>query len=94
MVGCTPYTALTRFLRSLDPDVQTRSFTFGELHAALGQRLPMGSEIASAWEDRYCSLGRAVAAAGFKATLQSTDRGWVVTFTRKTPTTASDRVAP
>jgi hypothetical protein len=84
MVGCTPYTALTRYLRSLDADVHTRSLTFGELHAALGQRLPMGAEIASAWQDENCALARAVAAAGFKADLQSTERGWVVTFTRRT----------
>jgi hypothetical protein len=77
-----PYTALTRFLRSLEPDVASRALTFGELHAAMGQRLPMGAEIASAWEEN-CTLGRAVAAAGFSAKLSSTDRGWVVTFTRK-----------
>jgi hypothetical protein len=77
-----PYAALTRFLRSLEPDVESRAYSFGELHAAMGQRLPMGAEIASAWEDN-CTLGRAVAAAGFSAKLSSTDRGWVVTFTRK-----------
>jgi hypothetical protein len=77
-----PYTALTRYLRSLDVDVTSRAFTFGELHAAMGQRLPMGAEIASAW-DESCTLGRAVAAAGFSAKLSSTDRGWVVTFARK-----------
>ena len=82
MVGDTPYTALTRVLRGLEPDVETCSYTFGELHAAMGQRLPMGSEIASAWDVR-CALGKAVAAAGFIAQLQSTPRGWVVTFTRK-----------
>ncbi|MGH2584613.1 MAG: hypothetical protein ACRDJE_06835 [Dehalococcoidia bacterium] len=74
--------ALTRFLRNLEPDVSTCAFTFGELHAAIGQRLPMGAEIASTWEER-CSLGRAAAAAGFGARLTSTDRGWLVTFTRK-----------
>ena len=31
----TPYAALTRYLRSLGPDVTSRSYTFGELHAAL-----------------------------------------------------------
>ncbi len=78
----TPYTALTRYLRSIERDIATRSFTFGELHAALGQRLPMGAEIASAWDDS-CALGRAAAAAGFAAKLASTERGWVITFTRK-----------
>ena len=78
----TPFTALTRHLRSLEPDVTSRAYTFGELHAALGQRLPMGAENASAWQNG-CALGRAVAAAGFGAELTSTDRGWVVTFTRK-----------
>jgi hypothetical protein len=78
----TPYTALTRYLRSLGQDVATRSYTFGELHAELGQRLPMGAEIASAW-DEGCALGKAVAAAGFSAKLTSTERGWVITFTRK-----------
>jgi hypothetical protein len=77
-----PYAALTRFLRSLGPDVSSCAFTFGELHAAMGQRLPMGAEIASAW-DETCTLGRAVAVAGFSAKLSSTDRGWVVTFTRR-----------
>jgi len=78
----TPYAALTRHLRGLGQDVTTRSYTFGELHAALGQRLPMGAEIASAW-DEDCTLGKAAAIAGFSAKLTSTDRGWVVTFTRK-----------
>ena len=78
----TLYAALTRYLRRLEPDVTSRAFTFGELHAALGQRLPMGAEIASAW-DEGCALGRAAAAAGFQAKLTSTDRGWIVTFTRK-----------
>ncbi|MGH2600969.1 MAG: hypothetical protein ACRDJ9_16480, partial [Dehalococcoidia bacterium] len=54
----------------------------GERRDAVGQRLPMGAEIASTWEER-CSLGRAAAAAGFGARLTSTDRGWLVTFTRK-----------
>ena len=85
MGNCTPYVALTRYLRSLGPDVTRRDFTFGELHAALGQRLPMGAEIASAWEDPTCSFGRAVAAAGFRATLRSGERGWVVTFMRDEP---------
>ena len=83
MVACSPYAALTRHLRNLDPDVVTCSYTFGELHAALGCRLPMGSEIASAWEGADCALGRAVLNAGFSARLQSTDRGWVVTFSRR-----------
>jgi hypothetical protein len=78
----TPYITLTRYLRTIEPDVTSRSYTFGELHAALGQRLPMGAEIASAW-DAGCALGRAVAAAGFEAQLSSTPRGWIVTFTRK-----------
>jgi hypothetical protein len=78
----TPYTALTRFLRSLEPDVASRALTFGELHASMGQRLPMGAEIASAWGEE-CALGRAAAIAGFSAQLSSTDRGWVVTFRRK-----------
>jgi hypothetical protein len=78
----TPYAALTRYLRSLGPDVTSRSYTFGELHAALGQRLPMGAEIASAW-DEGCTLGKAASVAGFSAKLTSTDRGWLVTFTRK-----------
>ncbi len=78
----TPYAALTRYLRTLEPDVTSRAYTFGELHAALGQRLPMGAEIASAWENG-CNLGKAVAAAGFNAQLTSSDRGWIVTFTRK-----------
>ena len=83
MVGCTPYTALTRFLRTLGPETTACTYTFGELHAALGQRLPMGAEIASSWEDPACSFGRAVEAAGFQAKLQSTERGWTVTFTRR-----------
>ena len=78
----TPYTALTRYLRTIEPEVASRALTFGELHAAIGQRLPMGAEIASAW-DAGCALGRAAAIAGFAAQLTSTDRGWVVTFTRK-----------
>lgn len=82
MTDSTPYAALTRFLRTIEPDVASRALTFGELHAAMGQRLPMGAEIASAWENG-CALGRAAAAAGFSARLTSTDRGWVVTFTRK-----------
>jgi hypothetical protein len=83
MVACTPYAALTRFLRSLGPDVASCSLTFGELHAKLGQRLPMGAEIASAWEGAHSALGRAVAAAGFGARLQSTERGWLITFNRE-----------
>jgi len=78
----TPYAALTRFLRSLESDVSARAFTFGELHAAIGQRLPMGAEIATSWGEG-CTLGRAAAAAGFAAELSSTERGWTVTFTRK-----------
>jgi hypothetical protein len=78
----TPYAALTRYLRTIEPDVASRALTFGELHAAIGQRLPMGAEIASAWGDG-CALGRAAAIAGFSAQLSSTDRGWVVTFNRK-----------
>ena len=82
MGNCTPHAALTRYLRSLEPDVSSCEFTFGELHAVLGQRLPMGAEIASAWEDPDCSYARAVSAAGFTARLRSKERGWVVTFTR------------
>jgi len=82
MIGDTPYGAITRYLRCLDPDVDACSFTFGELHAALGQRLPMGAEIASSWSGG-CALGKAVTAAGFSAELQSRERGWVVTFTRR-----------
>jgi hypothetical protein len=81
-IKSTPYAALTRYLRSLEPDVASRSYTFGELHAALGQRLPMGAEIASSW-DEGCALGKAAAIAGFSAKLTSSDRGWQVTFTRK-----------
>lgn len=83
MVAAMPYDALTRHLRSLAPDVSTRTYTFGELHAALGHRLPMGAEIASAWEGKHSALGRAVAAAGFTAELTCIDRGWAVTFTRR-----------
>ena len=82
MSDCTPYAALTRYLRSLEPDVTTCAYTLGELHAAICHRLPMGAESASAWQGA-CNLGRAVAAAGFTADLRSTDRGWVVTFTRR-----------
>jgi hypothetical protein len=83
MGDCTPYTALTRFLRGLDPDVPQHRLTFGELHAAIGQRLPMGAEIASAWDGPECSLGKAVRAGGFTARLESGERGWIVVFTRK-----------
>lgn len=83
MVGSTPYDALTRYLRGLERDVTSRAYTFGELHAALGQRLPMGAEIASAWQGSHGALGRAVAAAGFTADLNCTERGWIVTFSRK-----------
>lgn len=77
------YDAITRHLRGLGPEVQSCSYTFGELHKALGMRLPMGAEIASSWNGAHAALGRAVAAAGFRAELVSTDKGWVVTFTRR-----------
>lgn len=83
MVSTSPYDALTRHLRGLQHEVTSRAYTFGELHAALGHRLPMGAEIASAWQGPHCALGRAVGAAGFTAELICTERGWVVTFTRK-----------
>lgn len=82
MVDCSPYTALTRHLRGLGVDEESRTYTFGELHAALGVRLPMGAEVASSWDSSHGKLGRAVAAAGFRADLHSNGRGWEVTFTR------------
>lgn len=85
MVDCSPYTALTRYLRGLGTDEQRRTYTFGELNAALGVRLPMGAEVASSWDSTHGKLGRATAAAGFRADLHANGRGWEVTFTR-TPT--------
>ena len=85
MVDCSPYTALTRHLRGLGPDEQTRTYTFGELHAALGVRLPMGAEVACSWDSVHGALGRAVAAAGFRADLCANGRGWEITFRRAAP---------
>lgn len=93
MTPCSPYEALTRRLRRLDPAVPTFTYTFGELHAELGQRLPMGAEIASAWEGPHCALAKAVAAANFRAALSSTERGWTVTFTRVPATPRAEELA-